>query len=545
MVQSIDVFKNREKVHIPLCVKHMGALMLLLFIKSSMISLYAQSSQRIVPYPKQVELGAEKIAFKEVVSVSYDNAIFVPLTQLLKEDLRKLFQLSVIQVDKEADIRILYKEGLPEEGYQISIKESVIRIYAGSYDAACMGVTTLVQLGQPDASTQTIILPELQISDWPSYSYRGVSLDVARKWHHVETIKQVVTLCRWYKIKYLQLHLSDDQLFTFPSKAFPTLASKQQYTIQQLQELVEFAKLNGVIIIPELDAPGHTSAMRTTMPALFGKPEWGVLDMTSKKVYQAMDTLIKEMIDIFYTSPYFHIGADEAWLGAFEKLPQVKKYIQEKGFDNVHDVYLDFVVAMQKIVKKYHRQPLVWESFSGTGSRKVHIPKDLIVFAWETAYQRPDSLLKHGYKIINASWKPAYITPGLRWDPEYIYHWNLYRWENQWYTTPSYISPIQLDSSSEVLGGQLCAWEMSEDQTVPSLRSRMAAMSEILWNGRGRRPYSNFKKRYDLVNEKANLLLFPVRIKKVGFRGADDNLHNDNRENSFEDQVSVSFEPIL
>ena len=517
----------------------LGIIMILSVFKGG-----AQESITIVPYPKEVKVGKGQLTFPEGLTIGYMENDLEPLAGLLENDFYTLFEFSARVKKGRGDILLGYDRTLREEEYILAIDNEGISIKGSSYNAVCMAATSLLQLAKLNAGK--LILPLAYIRDRPTLEYRGVMLDVARQWHNIETVKQVVELCRWYKIRYMQFHLTDDQSFTFPSAAYPGLAGKDRhYAMAELQDLVEFAKKRGVIIIPEFDAPGHTTAMRRNMPDLFGAPGLGVINMADERVYEAMETIIKEMMDVFYTAPYFHIGADEAWLGEFEKAEATKAYIEKKGFDNAHDIYLDFIVRMHNIVKKYDKKTLIWESFSGNGSKKVKIPRDIIVFAWETAYQRPESLLKNGYTIINASWKPAYVTPGFRWHPSYIYHWNIRRWENHWNATPAFHNPIQLGAEVPIFGGQMCSWEMSEEQQIASLHQRVPAISEVFWNGDNKKDYAHYRKRYLVTDAMYNQLIFPVKIKKEGFTEPDYEGIYYNRENRFGDKATIVFEPML
>ena len=504
----------------------------------------AQRPVSIVPYPKQVTVTSGHFEITNGQRIAYRNKDLADAAELLVNDLYLLYGVKATYRKGDANVVLDLDPSLETEEYTIEITGKKAVIKGGSYNAVCMGITSLLQLGS--LQNDNLRFPVCSIKDKPTSEYRGFMLDVARQWHNIETVKQVVELCRWYKIRYLQIHLTDDQLFTFPSKAYPRLASKDKhYTLEELEELVEFAKKRGIIIIPEFDAPGHTTAMRRNMPELFGDPGLGVIDMTNEKVYEAMETIMKEMMDVFYNSPYFHIGADEAWLGNFEKTEKAKAYVKKMGFDNAHDIYLNFIVRMHNIVKKHGRKTLVWESFQGTGSRKVKIPTDLIVFAWETAYQRPESLLKNGYTIINASWKPTYVTPGWRWRPDYIYNWNLRRWENHWNATPAYHNPIQLDESTPIMGGQMCSWEMSEKEQIASIHQRVPAISEVLWNGEAKKEYAHYRKRYLSTDKKYNRLIFPVDIEKTGFTEPDYEGLYFNRENRFSGKATLTLKPLL
>ncbi|MFI3315884.1 MAG: family 20 glycosylhydrolase, partial [Rikenellaceae bacterium] len=390
---------------------------------------YAQEIN-VVPYPASVEIGQRRLLLNDKLSIAAQTA-YLPLAELFSENLSSLTMLEsrVTSKTSKGDIRFIENPSMAVDEYKIVVNEQGIEVSGCSYSELSMGGVTLLQMIESRIEGYSVAYCE--IVDSPQMEYRGLMLDVARQKIDIETVKQSVNLCYWYKIKYLQIHLSDDQSFTFPSQTYPKLPTENRhYTHDELKELVEYAKLRGVIIIPEFDVPGHTTAMRNAMPELFGEGKNSVIDIASEQACQAVETIISEMMDVFYTSPYFHIGADECWFGEYAKLPHVQEYVKAKGYDSVHDIYLEFIVRLHNFVKEKGFKTMAWESFSGTGSDKVTIPDDLLMFAWETAYQTPQDLLKNGYQIINASWKPTYITPGMRWSQEYIYKWNVRRWEN-------------------------------------------------------------------------------------------------------------------
>lgn len=518
---------------------------ILLFILLLLLNEYAFSNHvSTIPYPKVITLSNGEYVISNGYTVSADRKL-KDLADLFVNDVYKIYQVNGSVKNKKSQISLIIDKDIPKCEYRLNVASDGIYISGSSYNEVSMGVTTLLHL--MEKNNYGITVKHVSIVDSPSLDYRCFMLDVARQPISIETVKQCVELCRWYKIPYMQMHLSDDQLFTFPSKTYPLLASEgAAYSLDELKDLVEFAKIRGVVIIPEFDAPGHTTAIRNKMPELFGRKGLSVIDMTSEKACEAVETIMKEMMDVFYTSPYFHIGADEAWLGAFEKEEKVKEYIKKKGYDNAHDIYLEFILRMHNFVKKNGKKTLVWESFSGNGSSKVKIPTDLYVIAWETAYQRPESLLKNGYTIINASWKPAYVCPGWRWSQEYIYGWNIRRWENHWNVTPSYKSPIQLDEEVYIKGAQMCSWEMNDAYQIASLHQRIPAFSEVAWYGKSQRSYEDFKKRFSDTDDKYMQLVFPVETERTGFNMPDDFYGLDhNEENSFRKSATVSFKTVI
>ncbi len=177
-------------------------------------------------------------------------------------------------------------------------------------------------------------IPRLTIKDWPHADYCGVLLDVARQDHPIEAIKKVVQLCRFYKARYLQLHL----MTTIRAGPFrppntrtagvgklrgPWGSSTRVYKLEELKDLVAYADARGVTIVPELEVPGHSGAAARSAPEVFDaiNPESrqpvgiGCMNMSSETLYPALDAIIGEMCDVFQSSPYFHIGGDEVTSG--------------------------------------------------------------------------------------------------------------------------------------------------------------------------------------------------------------------------------------
>ncbi|MEI8045381.1 MAG: hypothetical protein WCL11_28490, partial [Verrucomicrobiota bacterium] len=128
----------------------------------------------------------------------------------------------------------------------------------------------------------------------------------------------------------------------------------------------------------------------------------------------------------------------------------------------------------------------------------MSIPRDIVVMAWDTGFYRPDSLVEDGYHIINACYQPLYVVGNAaspRWAQSYIYGWNMFRWEHYLSFRPAF-RPIQLPAGAPVLGAVMCSWEQKEAAEIPSLRERLPAMSERLWNPEANRPMSDFFWRF-------------------------------------------------
>ena len=501
-------------------------LFLLLFSILAVCRTEAQSPATIVPYPEQIDIMEDELLLKNGYSVCVEEGL-APLAQLFIDDIYRLFQIKGKISSTKGSVVLARDKTMKGQQYRIESGKKQITVTGKNYEDISMGVTTLIQLSRKCGKTAGI--PYVSITDGSAQDYRALSLDVARKPIDIETVKQCVELCRWYKLRYMQIHLTDDQQFTFPSKAFPKLATPgASYTLEELKDLVEYAKVRGITLIPEFDVPGHTRTLKRAYPEIFGRSS--VLDMTNEKAREAVKTIMKEMMDVFYTSPYFHIGGDEAWIAPYARQEHVKEYILEKGYKDAMDIYLEFLVDLNGFIKGNGKQTIVWEGFPDKGSEKITIPNDILVIAWETMYQTPQSLLKNGYTIINASWQPCYVCPRStrRWNPEHIYGWNIHRWEHFGKKAPAY-NPIQFDGDVYIKGALMCSWEMNDAFQIASLHQRIPAFSEVAWRGKTQRSFEDFQSRYKETDRKFMQLIFPAVLKQEGFQ-KNDQLYDDDYE---------------
>src|SRR6185436_7462241 len=199
-------------------------------------------------------------------------------------------------------------------------------------------------------------------------------LDVARHDHPIEAIKNVVQLCRFYKARYLQLHLTDDQGWTFPSTKYPQLGTKnygahggvapRRYKLDELKELVAYADTRGVTIVPEFEVPGHSGAAVRALPEIFDAIDpqskqpigIGCMNMSNEAIYPALDTIIGEMCQVFASSPYFHIGSDEVTSGRLSLHSGYKAFMEKHHLKNDEELAHHFVREVCALVRKHGRK---------------------------------------------------------------------------------------------------------------------------------------------------------------------------------------------
>ena len=480
----------------------------------------------IIPSPKEIIKDRDNgaLELENTISIFVKGEDSKKFFDLFTNDLKIIFSqnLNFKKSDNiDSDISFNIENSLGNEEYKIEIDKNVI-ITGGSYNAITMAKSSLLQIIKLK-SNKTIILPKSKIIDEPDSSYRGLMIDLSRMWHSLESIRNVIDLASFYKIKYLQLHLSDDQAFAFPTDSFPNLPTPDRpYTKKDFVELVEYAKIRGVTIIPEIDVPGHSRQFIETYPKIFdvdnGIKKSNVINIANEEVYKALDQIIAEVVEVFYNSPFVHMGADEAKLDLYKNVKEVKSFMKKNKLgDDVHELYRYFIVRVNKIVKKYDKQMLVWEGFRKEG--KIKIPKDIIVFEFETLYNHPKNLIEDGYTLVNTSWTPLYAVYGgvknkmarrAVWSPERIFKWNKWRWEHFSKSVPGY-KPIQLKEPPQVIGGQMCSWEQSGEAEIPVLRKRLPVFSERVWNDK---PKKSFEKIFSTIERTDKILSLIINDKR-------------------------------
>lgn len=475
-----------------------------------------QNDVTLIPYPKEISQSNEAVALSDESTIFGAEEISGVL-EVFQSELYLVtgmeFQIAS-QKDKYSDVLFSLDTLLNKDEYIIQIDRTV-NIIGGSYQALTMAKTSLIQLLFMHEGL--VHFPKLTIKDQPDLAYRGLMIDLARNWHSMETLKKIIDLAAFYKSNYLQLHFTDYQSYTLPSKKYPNLSTpNRHYSFEDLKELESYSRERGVIIIPEIDIPGHSSSMVNAYPDLFGIADieenpW-IINMGKEEVYEALASIFSEIIPIFKSSPYFHIGGDEAIFHKTENDPFAKSYMEQNSLKDVHELYRHFIVRMNDLVKSHGKQLCVWEGFGRDGD--VVIPKDILVYEFETNKYLPDHLVEDGYSVINTSWKPLYVVNQKKWEPKTIYHWNPWRWENWFPKAPSF-TPIQLDPTPLVLGAQMCAWEQQEDVEIPSIRKRLPALNERIWNTENNPGYDSFIASLEQLDSKLSLIIKDDRQDKL------------------------------
>lgn len=219
--------------------------------------------------------------------------------------------------------------GIPlnqHEAYQLQVTSEYITIKAVTETGIYRAMQTLRQLAT--CKQNKISLPCCTVTDWPAFRIRGFMQDVGRTYISMDELKKEIDLLSRFKINVFHWHLTENQAWRLESNLYPQLNAPQNmtrmpgkfYTLQEAKELVEFCKERHMMLIPEIDMPGHSEAFNRTFHT----------DMQSKEGMEILKRLMDEVCATFDV-PYIHIGTDEVKFTNPDFVPEMIRYIRAKG----------------------------------------------------------------------------------------------------------------------------------------------------------------------------------------------------------------------
>lgn len=296
-------------------------------------------------------------------------------------------------------IRFQRDSTLGDEEYKLVTDEKLILITASTKHGYFYGFQTMIQQLPPqiysaNKVTGEWIVPGTIVHDKPRFHWRGLMIDIARHFFDLDTLKNIVKVLGMHKMNHLHIHINDDQGWRIEIKKYPlltSLGSKRAespkpwdrhngdgipygpyfYTQDQFRELVAFAHKYCVIIIPEVEFPGHTQ------PAMAGYPEFsctggpieplgtwfksGIPYCTGNdKVFDFLSDIFDEVVDVF-DSDIIHIGGDEVDQTEWKKCSKCAKRMQDEGIKSYSELQSWFIHKVQLNIEAKGRYVMGWD----------------------------------------------------------------------------------------------------------------------------------------------------------------------------------------
>lgn len=388
------------------------------------------------------------------------------------------------------------------EGYTLRVDDD-IEIVGADEPGLFYGTQTLLQLLREDDEGWGVL--RARIEDAPRFAYRGAMLDVARHFFGVDDVKRYIDQASALKLNHLHLHLTDDQGWRVQIDSWPLLTELSSsssangdpggfYTKDDYREIVAHAASRHMVLVPEVDLPGHTHSIGVAYPELVEDPVmndelvrssarlgqplpvagetytgWGVghssVRIREERTYDFVRDVVRELAEMT-PGPYLHIGGDES-LGT-----------AQEDFDHFVERATQIVVDAGKIPVAWHEvgaaeniaEGTIGQYWGNTSPQGTHAEEA------EHFHARQGALIMSASNVtyLDMKYSPDYPL-GLSW-AAIIDVRSAYEWE------PTEVVDVP---PSAILGVETPMWTETTrtfDEVAGMVFPRIAGQAEIAWS---------------------------------------------------------------
>lgn len=470
----------------------------------------------------------------------YDNQDSRRSLELFAQDLEELVGIRpsvAAGTSEDAKDNVYFTLGLQDgrkEAYSINVSSDGILVRAVSPEGIYRATRTLLKSVGTE-KTSSVEFPSAEVSDWPRFGYRGLMLDVSRHFSDVEMVKRTIDMLALHQLNIFHWHLTDDQGWRIEIKSHPELTEvgawrddtvvgrylggtdyptdgKRHggfYTQEQIREIVAYAKERYIEIIPEIDLPGHTSAVLAAYPQLGCEDKeykvanrWGVIrDVLCAGNPASLDLfkdIMDEVCDLF-PGKYIHLGGDECVKDRWKACPKCQRKIRELGLKDVgrysKEDYLQswFMGEVASYVQSKGKRVIGWDEIL------EGVPMDdSVIMSWRGT-EGGITAARMGHDVVMTPTSDMYFDQSQTLASQleeipvggFINVMKVYSYE----PLPASLTPEQ---QKHILGCQANVWcEYMPEERIRQYQilPRLAALSEVQWTMPERKNYKDFLKR--------------------------------------------------
>jgi hexosaminidase len=483
----------------------------------------AQQVINIIPKPSNIQAGTGKVQFTKSIKVFADSRSNLDRTYLTQVLTEMGLTPTFVKKESEGDIQFLLQGRTPEvknEAYQLKIisAKTVKKISATALGRKGLlnALQTLRQLGNK-SNTGMVEFPVCSITDEPAFSWRAFLFDESRNFHGKKVVKNLLDEMARLKLNTLHWHLTDDPAWRIEIKKYPRLTSvtskgnyghmvkfletnqtrwdslfvsppAQFYTQDDIREIVKYAQARGIIIIPEIEVPGHATAAIYAYPWLgassktLGKGGHGDLyDVTDPKVEGFIHDVLDEVISLF-PAGIIHIGGDEANYAHWVNSKTIRDFMKANNIPTYSDLQLWSINRMSKYISSKGYRMIGWNEITGDNIRgEAHIEaskseklaEGTIVQFWDGEVSLVNKAIEKGYDVVNSNRHFTYLDYPYEVTPlEKVYSFN---------PIPD---GVALKDQKKILGFGCQMWgefTPTEERLNFQIFPRIAALAEVGW----------------------------------------------------------------
>lgn len=317
------------------------------------------------------------------------------------------------------------------EGYRLTVAADSVQIAYSSDAGRAYGLTSWNQIvdaaAKEQSSADRLEIPCMTIEDAPRFKWRGLMLDESRHFFGVEEVKRLLDWMALLKLNRFHWHLTDTPGWRIEIKKYPKLttvggvgnhsdaeAPAAFYTQDQIREIVAYAQERHIIVIPEIDMPGHAAAAARAYPEISGGGNAKYPDFTfnpgSEVAYGFLEDVLKEVVELF-PSPWVHFGGDEVHFAndQWDDLPEVKALMKREKLRDREAVEYYFNRRMASFINEELGKIVVgWGEVSVAGLDND--PEKTLLMWWRHDQKRAmKKMLTNGYRIVMTPRIPCYF----------------------------------------------------------------------------------------------------------------------------------------
>ncbi|XP_012150681.1 beta-hexosaminidase subunit alpha [Megachile rotundata] len=372
------------------------------------------------------------------------------------------------------------------ESYVLSINEmsTAAKLVADSVWGILRGLETFSQLISPAGDGSNLKIKCQTIHDSPKLRHRGLLLDTSRHYLPISDILLTLDAMSYNKLNVLHWHIVDDNSFPYQSSKYPNLSAKgayhpsMVYTLNDIQKIVDYARLRGIRVMPEFDTPGHTRSWGLAYPELLttcydaeGKTtgKLGPMNPINPNVYEFLRHLFAEIVQVF-PDQYVHLGGDEVPFSCWMSNPEINDYMKHRNMSKNYALLEgEYIAKLLQITDSLEANTIVWQEVFDNG---VKMPNNTVVHVWTGNWAKElEGATKAGHSVLlSACWYLDHVAGGGDWK-------KFYRCDPMAFAGAS-------NATHLMLGGEACMWgEYVDKNNVHSrIWPRASAAAERLWS---------------------------------------------------------------
>ena len=493
----------------------------------------------IVPITNHLEETNGAFVLKSNTSIGVIDAELIPAAEYLADMLSRATGYDLKVKEGEGTITLALGDVQGKEGaYTLTAESDKVNITGNSYGGVIAGIESLRQLFPPQIESKEIVkgtdwaIPAVNIQDAPRFEWRGIMLDVSRHFYTIGEVKELLDVMALYKMNKFHWHLTDDQGWRIEIKKYPKLTEVGAfrdsseinhfhsnvfdgkphggfYTQDDIKEVVDYAAKRHIMIVPEIEMPGHASAAIASYPWLgttgkqikvpcnFGV-HYNAYNVADPRVIQFQEDVLEEVIALF-PSPVIHIGGDELRYNAWKESPMVRNYMKQNKIASPAGLQVFFTNNISNFLASKNRHMMGWNEITGaqindyqqdgTAASQQQLAPGTIVHFWKGEPELIKETIEKGYNIVNS----YHIYTYLDYDYESIPLQKSYEFN----PIPEGLTEAQ---KSKVLGIGCQMW----GEFIPAVESmnkkiypRLAAYAEVGWTSPSNKDYERFRNSLD------------------------------------------------